>query len=355
MPKSSINIQPVKASSEAHNLRQTPLNYVRQDKTYENKSIIMDEIHPTRTRLQALVKEKTGRAMQKKATPIREGVVNMGPKNSMDDLIRMCGVIEEKLGVKTMQIHIHEDEGHTDKESGKWKQNRHAHVVFNWMDEETGKSIKLLRHDLSEMQNIVAEQLNLERGQSSDKNHLHAMEFKAQKKAEEARVMEGKKKEAKKDLQITKVKHAGENLAHELKKGFTETFKRLGKVEEARKLKEQLDGRKIRFEKLRDKTEDLEKKLERSIPLDHYDKVKEDNIRLRSELLRIEKTLEDRKEQLKLRDEHMSKILLGYDKDGSSREALRNFYEENGFHEKHDPKSQEKQEREINKRRGMGF
>lgn len=75
----------------------------------------------------------------------------------MKDLVKMCERIEEEFGVKMMQIHLHEDEGHQNRVSGEFKQNRHAHIVFNWMNEDIGKSIKLKKHHMAQMQTIVAE------------------------------------------------------------------------------------------------------------------------------------------------------------------------------------------------------
>lgn len=52
-------------------------------------------------------------------------------------------------------------------------------MVFDWTDEK-GKTIKLNRYQMSEMQTIVAEELEMERGISSNKQHLSAVSFKVQ-------------------------------------------------------------------------------------------------------------------------------------------------------------------------------
>lgn len=52
-------------------------------------------------------------------------------------------------------------------------------MVFDWTDEK-GKTIKLNRYQMSEMQTIVAEELEMKRGISSNKQHLSAVSFKVQ-------------------------------------------------------------------------------------------------------------------------------------------------------------------------------
>ena len=135
--------------------------------------------------LKTLVKEKTGRAMQAKATPIREGVIVIKQDTTIEQLRGLADAIEQRWGIKTLQIYTHMDEGHTDSE-GAWKPNLHAHIVFDWVDHETGKSIKLSRQDMAEMQTMVADCLDMERGESSDLKHLGAIQYKTQ--AEEQRL-----------------------------------------------------------------------------------------------------------------------------------------------------------------------
>lgn len=182
---SSINIKPIKGNSESHNLRNTELDYVQKEYTYLNQSVVFEKVSAALERLKVLYKEKTGQKMQAKATPLREGVINLGEKTTFNQVKLMCKNIEDKFNIKTIQIHFHEDEGHIDKKTKAWKKNRHAHIVFNWIDENTGKSIKLNKQDMAQMQTLVAESLGLQRGQSSDKKHLTSMEFKRSKISED--------------------------------------------------------------------------------------------------------------------------------------------------------------------------
>jgi hypothetical protein len=136
------------------------------------------------------VKSLTGRTMQKKATPIREGVVVIQENTTMSDLQQFAINLEIKYNIKTLQIYIHRDEGHKATADdvtaglvdapGEFICNNHAHMVFDWMDHTTGKSIKVNRQQMSEIQTLLAEALKMERGISSDKKHLNSLQFKEQ-------------------------------------------------------------------------------------------------------------------------------------------------------------------------------
>ena len=58
-----------------------------------------------------------------------------------------------------------------------WKPNLHAHIVFDWYDHSTGKSIKTTSLDAIEMQTICAEVLGMERGVSSEKETSRSIEI----------------------------------------------------------------------------------------------------------------------------------------------------------------------------------
>ena len=46
--------------------------------------------------------------MQRKATPIREGIVLIKPQHQAEDLIRLG---QERFGIKLIQAYTHKDEG----------------------------------------------------------------------------------------------------------------------------------------------------------------------------------------------------------------------------------------------------
>lgn len=181
MSKTSIHIEPCKiGSSEQHNQRLKHLDYVRPDLSHQNESWVgVADLPAHLEQLRTLVKGKTGRAMQAKATPIREGVIVIRQDTTIEQLKGLADAIEQRWGIKTLQIYTHKDEGHTDSE-GAWKPNLHAHIVFDWVNHDTGKSIKLSKQDMAEMQTMVADCLQMVRGESSDIKHLGAIQYKNQ-------------------------------------------------------------------------------------------------------------------------------------------------------------------------------
>lgn len=182
--QTSINVQPVKGGSEEHNKREKQLDYVRKDLSHLNQYWESDTQANRLATIKELAKAKTGRTMQAKATPIREGVVVIQDSTTMADLHRLADAYRDRLGIEVFQIAIHRDEGY--QNSKEWKPNLHAHLVFDWTNHETGKSVKLNRQKMAEMQTITAEVLGMERGQSSEKKHLTAQQFKAAAEAQRA-------------------------------------------------------------------------------------------------------------------------------------------------------------------------
>ena len=195
MAKTSSHTQPVKATSEDHNLRKIKLKNVREDLSHKNQSFIKNEISPTLKEIKNLYKKTTGQKMQTKATPIRESVIVIDETVTMDKLKNLGEALESQFGIRTMQIHMHDDEGHVDKKTKEWKKNRHAHMVFNWTEPQTGKTIKLNRLHMSEMQTTVAKILGMERGASSDTKHLNAVQYKNKIEAEKLQQLKKEKQE----------------------------------------------------------------------------------------------------------------------------------------------------------------
>ena len=167
--------------------------------------------------IKRLVKEKTGRAMQEKererkgkngkvikvagCTPIREGVLLIKPDTTLADVKKFGEECQRRWGITPLQIFLHKDEGHwlsgqpdvEDKESfqvgERWfKPNYHAHIVFDWMNHDTGKSQKLNNDDMTVMQTLASDILSMKRGQSkaeTGKEHLERNDFIIEKQKEE--------------------------------------------------------------------------------------------------------------------------------------------------------------------------
>jgi len=173
-----------------------------------------------------MVKEKTGRAMQEKererkgkngkiikvagCSPIREGVLLIRPDTTLADVCKFGDECQRRWGITPLQIFLHKDEGHWlsgqpeagDRESfqvgEKWfKPNYHAHIVFDWMNHDTGKSRKLNDEDMTEMQSLASDILLMERGQSkavTSKEHLERNDFIIEKQKAELQRMDAAKR-----------------------------------------------------------------------------------------------------------------------------------------------------------------
>ena len=175
--------------------------------------------------------------MPKNAEPIREGVAVITGTTTMEQMKLLANQIEQRWGIKTKAIYAHLDEGHehfvTDKDhqQGKYLDsaegstiflwNHHAHYVFDWTDHKTGQCINLNRHDMSELQDMLANTLKMERGKKSDKKWRDAHTFKAEQEAlrakESAEYTERKKAEAK---QIQKIIEAKNNKLTKLQEAI---------------------------------------------------------------------------------------------------------------------------------------
>ena len=247
---SSIHIKPCNiASSEAHN-RRTPeyLRNIGESKIYivpelsaENEQWINpafghDDLRIHYDNIKRMVKEKTGRAMQEKererkgrngkiikvagCSPIREGVLLIKPDTTMDDVLCFGEECQKRWGITPLQIFLHKDEGHwlsgepdaEDRESfrmgDRWfKPNYHAHIVFDWMSHETGKSRKLNDEDMTQMQTLLSDILSMQRGQSkaeSRKEHLERNDFIIEKQKTELQHIDEAKRHKEQQISLAK-------------------------------------------------------------------------------------------------------------------------------------------------------
>lgn len=237
--KSSIHIKPCNTkSSEAHNRRTAEYMrnigesriYIVPELSADNEQWINPDFGNSNLQthydnIKRMVKEKTGRAMQEKererkgkngkiikvagCSPIREGVLLIKPDTTLADVKKFGEECQRRWGITPLQIFLHKDEGHwlnsqpeaEDKESfqigSRWfKPNYHAHIVFIWMNHETGKSRKLNDEDMATMQTLASDILLMERGQAkavTGKEHLERNDFIIEKqKAELQRIEETK-------------------------------------------------------------------------------------------------------------------------------------------------------------------
>lgn len=246
--QTSIHVQPVKGGSEQHNKREKELDYIRPELSHLNEYWEKDTQTDRLEDIKSRYLKSTGQKMQSKATPIREAVVVIKSETTMEDLKKLSNAYRQRFGIDTFQIAIHKDEGYP---KGEWKPNLHAHLVFDWTNQETGKSLKLNRQDMVEMQTITAEVLQMDRGVSSDKQHLTAQQYKSF--AEEAKLKQleeekaRKEKQMKDELERFKVAKARKEAAIETAKTLSEGVKGLfgqsSKDKTIKALREQINAK----------------------------------------------------------------------------------------------------------------
>ncbi|KUY30686.1 hypothetical protein [Elizabethkingia ursingii] len=202
--KTSINFKAAKPDSEVHNFRKKTFDYIRKDLSSKNEYWQEEKIADRLIKIENYCKEKSGRKLQKNAMPIREAVVVIKEDTTMLELQNLASKLQEELRIRIFQIAIHKDEGHYDKETKEWKPNYHAHLVADWQDLETGKTLKHQSFHYSKMQDIAAECLEMERGVSGSIGRLEAIAFKIQKKEEEYKELVEKIDEMKSTLMSQK-------------------------------------------------------------------------------------------------------------------------------------------------------
>ena len=188
--KTSINFKAAKSDSEIHNFRKKSFDYIRKDLTPKNEYWMEQKIADRLLKIESYCKEKSGRKLQKNAMPVREAVVVIKENTTMQDLHNLSKRLEEELKIRIFQIAIHKDEGHYDKDTKEWKPNYHAHLVADWKDLQTGKTLKHQSFHYSKMQDLAAECLEMERGVSGSLTRLEAVEFKIKKKDEDLKILE---------------------------------------------------------------------------------------------------------------------------------------------------------------------
>lgn len=245
--QTSIHVQPVKGGSEQHNKREKELDYVRKDLSHLNEYWEKDTQTDRLEKIKSRYLQSTGQKMQAKATPIREAVVVIKSETTMEDLKRLSDAYRQRFGIDTFQIAIHKDEGYP---KGEWKPNLHAHLVFDWTNQQTGKSLKLNRQDMVEMQTITAEVLQMDRGVSSDKQHLSAIQYKNIAEQVKLRQIEDerekKAKQMQEELERFKVAKARKEAAIETSKTLSEGIKGIfgqsSKDKQIKALKTQLNA-----------------------------------------------------------------------------------------------------------------
>ena len=282
--KSSIHIKPCRVtSSGAHNRRTAEYMhnigesriYIVPELTSNNEQWInpdfgSPDLQAHYENIKRMVKEKTGRAMQEKererkgkngkiikvagCSPIREGVLLIRADTTLADVCKFGKECQRRWGITPLQIFLHKDEGHWisgqpetgDRESfqvgEKWfKPNYHAHIVFDWMNHDTGKSRKLNDEDMTEMQSLASDILLMERGKSKavtgtehlerndfiiekQKAELQRIEAVKQHKEQQVNLAERELRQVKSEIRTDKLKSAATDAATVIASGVGSLF-----------------------------------------------------------------------------------------------------------------------------------
>ena len=245
--KSSIHIKPCNvASSEAHNLRNIGKSkiYIVSELTADNEQWInpdfgSPELQTHYENIKRMVKEKTGRAMQEKERE-RKGkngkIIKVAgcspmlirPDTTLADVRRFGEECQRRWGITPLQIFLHKDEGHwlsgqpevDDKESfqvgERWfKPNYHAHIVFDWMNHDTGKSRKLNGKKHLERNDFIIEK---------QKAELQRMDAAKRHKEEQINLAEQELRQVKSEIRTDKLKGAATDAATVIVSGVGSLF-----------------------------------------------------------------------------------------------------------------------------------
>ena len=267
--KTSINFKAVKSDSEIHNFRKKSFDYIRKDLTPKNEYWMEQKIADRVQKIESYCKEKSGRKLQKNAMPVREAVVVIKENTTMQDLHNLSKRLEEELKIRIFQIAIHKDEGHYDKDTKEWKPNYHAHLVADWQDLQTGKTLKHQSFHYSKMQDLAAECLEMERGISGSLARLEAVEFKIKKREEDLKILEERYNEIKTELESKKsedliVKESDFLGFQKIKTDKTiENYKKAIKTNQIKLLKNktELESKEKQIAELNTKIESLKKEV----------------------------------------------------------------------------------------------
>lgn len=169
MAKSSINFAKAKAHSHAHNVREDEPKYLLPEERRMPNEFWQNELKLSAKEMfdqeVAAAKPKGGRKPSFESSHW-EAVLNFNPEHTIEDVRRVAEHIEAKFGIKCVEIAMHKDEGHIDKETDETVYNLHAHLNFvtyangkqNWRRELIDPK------KLSELQTEVADLMGMERG-----------------------------------------------------------------------------------------------------------------------------------------------------------------------------------------------
>ena len=330
--KASDHVKPCNIEqSERHNRRDAEyiasLNprilYVRTDLSPDNESYVAPDMQGITLQqhydaIKAMVKQKTGRAMQEKkimvtgkngkqkerngSSPIRESVVNIKPDTTMNDLLKYTKKVQERWGIRAIQIHIHRDEGHYESpdDPSTWKPNLHAHIIWDWMNHDTGKSYKLGKKDMEELQDMAADTLEMERGQrksETGREHLEHNDF---------ILFQQKKQSAELDIEIAEKRdRLNTENGNAIKSGMANLFgkgKYADMEKENKRLKEELPKQKLAIQRKYQQVLDAERDRQSQQLAEKDKKIEELQAKYKGEVFRHQQDIQEKDRIIRQKD-----------------------------------------------------
>ena len=330
--KASDHVKPCNIEqSERHNRRDAEyiasLNprilYVRTDLSPDNESYVAPDMQGITLQqhydaIKAMVKQKTGRAMQEKkimvtgkngkqkerngSSPIRESVVNIKPDTTMNDLLKYTKKVQERWGIRAIQIHIHRDEGHYENpdDPSTWKPNLHAHIIWDWINHDTGKSYKLGKKDMEELQDMAADTLEMERGQrksETGREHLEHNDF---------ILFQQKKQSAELDIEIAeKCDRLNTENGNAIKSGMANLFgkgKYADMEKENKRLKEELPKQKLAIQRKYQQVLDAERDRQSQQLAEKDKKIEELQAKYKGEVFRHQQDIQEKDRIIRQKD-----------------------------------------------------
>ena len=115
-------------------------------------------------------------------SPIREMIVITKSDTQLSEFEKVKEWFAHH-GVNVISSSCHFDEGWVNKETGAWKCNNHAHMILDFFDWETGKTIKLGKAEMEELQDVLADALGMKRGEIKDITAAEHMNISDMRKA----------------------------------------------------------------------------------------------------------------------------------------------------------------------------
>ena len=238
---SSINFKKTIPIQSKHNDRYTPPSYliggefeVNRD-SFEALQLKNQIVEDAKKKYQEVINQPF-----KAKSYEWSAVVNLKPDSTMADLEKIANHFQNKYGFQCYQMAIHRDEGHID-DNGNKVINHHAHLEFITLDKNTGKS--LFRADLQrpkalrQMQDEVAEILQMERGLDKRKSKRKRIEPRAYAQIKEAEKKNIKKlqeelAEVKKENHELREKQLTQTQINKIKKEFIKSHTNQGYTKE---------------------------------------------------------------------------------------------------------------------------